>query len=515
MNSKAWLSFTAVVLLFSLAFSWHIYEPALAQSEDIVWSEVINISNSPGVTSSDPFLLADPAGIMHLFWTEKVGIAPGNQPDTVLYSQWNGRTWSKVTDLFFAPLSDGNLLVSYPHAILDSAGIIHLIWLSQPNFPYYTLYYSSAPASQAQFVQAWQPKVALAEDLNGTKYSIHLAYEEPNTVHVMYASGVQSDRALEEPGVKYLSSADGGVTWTEPATVFSVRNPTDGASDVRVVYSAPDMLFASWTMWAADGNGRAIYFSRSLDGGANWDDPKVLDQRREGEYERDWNSLAVLPDGMLMAMWEGGYRAYRHAMFSTDQGATWTEPWDIFPRLIGENGFVEFATDSNGVLHLFYSQRLREGSAEASEETVSGLWHSVYLGDGQWSDPTLSGGINAILNPKVSIVNGNTVMAAWYTSSNNDYEIRLMTGTILGAPQVQPIPWPKDTQVLRNTPVAMVEVAQAEPTPTAAPVVALNAPAENPSGLLANPGVGVFLGALPVLLLLPLFFLTQKLRRKE
>jgi hypothetical protein len=71
-----------------------------AQETDIRWSAPVNISNSQGFTSKDPFLLADYFGIAHLFWAEKIpNSSPSDEPDTLMYAQWDG-TRSKPIDIF-------------------------------------------------------------------------------------------------------------------------------------------------------------------------------------------------------------------------------------------------------------------------------------------------------------------------------------------------------------------------------------------------------------------------------
>lgn len=509
-----WGLIALIVLAFVSAFA---VRPASAQQGAITWSEPINLSNSPNSTSVDPFLIADPAGLVHLFWAEKMNTIPGGGADTVLYSQWNGESWTRPVDLFFAPTSDGNLVVSQPHAVIDDLGIMHLIWISQPNFPYYTLFYSSAPVNQAQFVQAWSPRAILAENLSGTEYSIHLVYQPPNTLHVAFASGIQGETVTREPGVTYMRSTDGGLNWSEPVEIFKTSNLMIGTSGVRMKYKAPNTIFASWTLWNEEGNGQAVYFTRSLDGGDSWDTPITLAERRVGEYERDWNNLVQLPDGRLMAIWEGGYRAYRHAMFSSNDGETWTEAWDMFPTLIGENGFAEFATDGLDRLHLFVAQRIREGVNvnTQSSGTVEGLWHSVAQGGNLWTEPVLCGGVNPMVNPKVAILQGNTVVAVWYSSLVS--EIMVMIGQIEDAPRIDARPWPDTTPVFRRTPDALPtgrqSPAQIQPTPLATPTFGMGGPGGQPQPDQRNPADLVFLGAAPVLLILPVFWIIR--RRKQ
>jgi hypothetical protein len=150
----------------------------------------------------------------------------------------------------------------------------------------------------------------------------------------------------------------------------------------------------------------------------------------------------LLGPNQLVSIWEGGWKAYRGAMYSYDGGATWSEPIDVFPFLVGDNGRVEFTRDSLDRLHLVIAQRIREGNA--SRGTVTGLWHSVWEGGTRWSEPVFESGdpnaAHGMFNPKAVIINGNQIVTAWF--GYEVFEIWAMTGTVPSAPAVSPKPWP-------------------------------------------------------------------------
>ncbi|GIV66504.1 MAG: hypothetical protein KatS3mg047_0897 [Bellilinea sp.] len=445
MNSPKSIVLKIILIFLGFTVVANPVDIVFAQIPDINWQRPINISKSE-TTSTDPFLLADPAGLAHLFWAEKTGPAPGNSADTIMYALWNGSTWTQPIDIYISPLSDGNPVAVYPRAVIDEKGTIHLIWMTLPNFPKYALNYRRVSSWESTNMNSWSEPIKLNTNLTGQQYSADIAYNPTQGLHLVYATGTGG---LEGRAITYQSSSDRGNTWSEPRDIHQFIDPERGGSNIRILLDEPGYIYVSWTEWDRSGNGQAVYFTYSEDNGATWATPFPLSVRLENEYERDWNNLALLGSGHLVSIWEGGFRAYRGAMFSYDHGKTWTTPYDVFPTLIGDNGAVQFAQDSKGRLHAFIANRIREGYDIYGSRL--GLWHSLYLGEERWSKPNIAsvfGDDTNMTNPTVTIVNGNTIVAAWYGSQI--YEIYVMTGTISDAPPLSPIPWPRITPTIEN-----------------------------------------------------------------
>ncbi len=435
-------------LLFSsglLAILIMLPGPLIAQQNipEIVDVTIRNISNT-AESSTQPFLVADKAGNVHLFWSEDVGgtVTGGtNIGNTLMYSRWDGVSWSQPVDVLLTPsedmagLNDPSAL--QPHAVIDDQGVIHLIWMGRSPAE---LYYSFAKATEAGSGLAWAPGEMLALDLTGTEFSVDIKYEPPSTLYVVFArvTAVEQYAGSNPRTLSFIKSTDSGATWSEPVDIASVPDLERGFSAVRLLVVPDGKLLASYTEWDLSGNGQAVYVVRSLDGGETWDNPVQLAAVEPNDYERDWVRLAWLEGNRLVATWEGGYRAYRQFMYSDDLGATWSEPEDLFYWLIGENGFTEFVRDGDGRLHLFVAQRTREGSI--GRYGCLGLWHSVWQGEREWSDPELVGGCNNMVDPRVVIVNGNEVIAAWYSSLVG--EIITLRGRITNTSYIDPQPLP-------------------------------------------------------------------------
>lgn len=508
------LRMTLYLLLLPLLIVWvHTARATRAQPTAVTDIHIINLSNTP-VSSVDPFLLADRTGMAHLFWSEDVGgrVVMGGTTagNTIMYARWDGISWSQPNDILLSPASETALYdpsAWQPEGIIDDYGIIHLIWLG--NYPD-KLYYSYAPADQALNAQAWATPIMLAEDATGTQYVIDIEYlPATDTLHVVYGRGHWEEQyAGNDPrAITYIYSLDGGQSWSEPVDIAFTPDPQRGYSNVRLLAVPEERLFVSWTEWDQSGNGQAVWVARSLDNGRTWDAPVKLAQRAEGEYERDWTKLVWLGGDHLLATWEGGYRAYRHFMYSDDAGQTWSEPLDTFYWLIGENGFVEFARDGADNLHLFIAQRIREGTVGRLGDL--GIWHSTWQGGREWSDTQLVGGPNGMVNPRAVIVSGNYLVVAWY--DNVVGEILALTGVLKDVPHLPPMPWrERETAVASPAPDSSLP---ANPQPVS-PETAVSPPL--PLDLAADPGVTVVLaspvwvGVLPSVVLLGLLLFIRQ-----
>lgn len=470
---------------------------AFAPGDVQACTNVRNLSNSPGYTSVDPLLLASRDGIVHLFWAERIYGEPDaipNVPDALVYSSWDGSSWSSPIDIFLSPRERFNKRINGIRGVIDEDGYIHLVWIGPDNL----FFYSSTHATEASVAGSWRNPVTLATDQSGTQYSVDIASSGSNTLHVIYGQENASGRSNRS--LRYIRSVDGGRTWSLPKDIFVFPQLDRGPSNTRIIVGENDRLYATWTEWDSTGNGQAIYFARSLDGGDSWEQPTVLDKRLGNEYERDWVTLAVLGEDELVAFWEGGWRAYRQAQYSTDGGETWSEPVDTLDWLIADNGFAEFVRDSTGRLHLFVFQRVREGNDDKGN--LEGLWHTTLDAERTWREPQLVGNPSKGNFVSVAIKGGNELFAAWFDYT--DFEIFVMQCQIEGADPVEPQPW------TNLAPVGESEEATntLEPTPPSATdteEMAIDAPSPPNSSISRpadNPAYALVLGMAPVLLLI-------------
>ncbi len=499
---------------------------AAAAPGDIVSCTMpLNLSNSPGFNSSDPLLVADPSGVAHLFWVERLTGPPNAQPDspdTLMYSRWEDGRWSQPLDIFFSPTNVFNKRINAPRAVIDAAGDIHLIWIG----PDYRLYYSSAPAASADSAHSWRPQKLVARDHSGSQYGADVAYGPPNTLHILYAAGtgggLPSDNRTNR-AVSYIRSEDGGLSWSDPVDIFTFLDPTHGASNIRLYADPLGPLYATWTEWDNSGNGQAIYFALSPDGGHTWQPAQVLDRRVGDEYERDWTVVEKLDDGGLIALWEGGYRAYPQAQYSYNGGETWSRPIDTFYWLIADNGFAEFERDGSNRLHVFLPRRIREGYADRCSSFLNctgegnALWHSVWESQTNWREPRPVGDF---MIPDIggnytstAIVGGNRLLAAWFDYTS--LELQVMECQIEDTAAVPARPWPA-TATPVSTPTPEQIAARVLPTATPPPPVPTLSPELAQTGERPTSSSSmIVLGLGPAILIVGGVLVLDRLRRRR
>ncbi|MBI4967155.1 MAG: exo-alpha-sialidase [Rhodospirillales bacterium] len=111
--------------------------------------------------------------------------------------------------------------------------------------------------------------------------------------------------AWEQAGRVYVAaSADGGASFDAARTINPERQTIDNNGDGRpkMAAGADGALYVSYTERLAKPFTGHIRFSRSLDGGATFSPPAIVNDNRE-EIGHRFDTLDVAPDGTLAVLW--------------------------------------------------------------------------------------------------------------------------------------------------------------------------------------------------------------------
>ncbi len=147
------------------------------------WSSPTLVSTTTW-SSWFPEIAVDDAGRAYLVWASGT-TQRGESLDQVLFSTWDGTSWSRPNDIF-AP-STGGFNVR-PVIAVDSAGQLHMIYREHT-----TLRYTQAPAESAWRAAAWRPGWPISSS-NGGYYSA-LAVDGRGTIHIAWSEVVSDEPA--------------------------------------------------------------------------------------------------------------------------------------------------------------------------------------------------------------------------------------------------------------------------------------------------------------------------------
>ncbi|MFO7698187.1 MAG: hypothetical protein R6X16_13660 [Anaerolineae bacterium] len=322
-----------------------------AQGPD--WSEPIQLNTSDGVT---PAIVVDNAGDVHVFWGSQSDLAPG----ALFHTRLSRGVWGMPTDVLISPTGDR---AQYPSAVVDRAGVIHLVWAGD------AIYYSYARQENADLARGWSAPRVLS---TGQATTPSIALDGQGHLHVLYADIYHS------PHIRHTASTDGGASWREPVIVSA---PQRGAVAINadLAIDQNDVMHAIWAETIEDFPPSGVYYSRSEDQGLTWSSPFAV---AVGGYS--WGSIGVDAENNVHLFWTGtGDWAGKYHRWSTDRGKSWTETQRVWPEMAGLLSFATLLAATDGGFHI-----VAPASGWQSDPLSSGdIWHAAWV-DGQWARPT-------------------------------------------------------------------------------------------------------------------------------
>jgi len=475
---KSWLGLLTG-LLVGLFWLWLPGSYSLAQNPLPgvgSWSDPVNISRSRG-ESTDPAIVADQTGLVHLFWSEEMGGKSGGTPDrqhgdAIAYSRWDGKAWSEPIDVLVSP--DGGS-VWQPVAVVDRFGVLHVIWASHPSG---RLYYSHSSVENAGTAQGWASPLQMGSGMPTLVLPAAIAVDHRGTVHVVYSAYGYAT------AVMHVESTDGGVTWSVPTPVSAdmpvVSEEVLVSGGTALTIDDGDGLHVGWSMYNQDGFGVAVYYACSRDGGQTWSTPLVVGEKAEDDYEADWLNIATVGMDRIFLVWTGiGRPPGRIYRLSTDGGETWTPPTPFMEGMVGETESPRMIVDSASTVHLFTHARVDTGDRTTGIRYLYWTdhgWSAPYLIPGPPPDPRRYGGFRDTATVRL----GNQLFDAWYDQALG--EILVVHGES-GAPALSPVPFD------RRIPEPTAAVTPASPTraetilslsPSTAPTQSTMVPSSSP-----------------------------------
>ncbi len=490
-SSHCQLVFSIGILLGSLLIA--LASTVAAQSGDDGWSTPVKLYEGQG-SVREPALVADQTGALHAFWT----YSEEESPSALFYARWDAGAWTQPVDVVAMPG-----VLQGPSAVVDQFGRIHLIWQGPGN----ALFYSSADVVDATTATGWTSPASMAQ----SNPHAHIVIDVTGTLHIIYP-------ALVDGGIYYMSSVDGGQTWTSPTLVANPVRVNATSDFTRLAVAPNGDLHVVWTEltlpsgWPPLG----VFYAQSTDSGLTWSEP--VEMASDGYLEAN---IVTVDENEVHVVWNAmGSISGRYHKWSGDRGATWSETSEFVSRDLGggSTGPPGLTVDSIGDVHVVvntYDTVQRTGTGEFGAALYS-VWS-----DSRWL-PLVN--ISSTAPDYISINNEESVIAVIQGNQlhvlffGDETHSLWHTSFRTSVPQIAPTPFASSSSgqsvpevLITPTPSPTSELASAPAD------MSFNASGTDPSrGRSTNTAAALILGVLPAMVVVVgvvLFMLTRQRSR--
>lgn len=244
-----------ILMVIFLATPLGLVQRGYAQT-DTEWSEPINLSNSGA--SSDPSIVIDSSGVIHVIWVDAVdGYKYVNSKD--------GVNWSvPVTiDFPFDPILD-----TRPTLIADASGTIHIFWTHLDD--------ELDEDETSEFMYGRASSIFFSQPINWAKVEVlasgvldfDVIADSRSVIHLAYVGSLATEDGPAGIFYRRLES----ITWAPPVSLYSsqyFRTLALEDSHVRLAVTGGGRLGNVYAVWD-DRPAKRIFLARSVDGGFNW-----------------------------------------------------------------------------------------------------------------------------------------------------------------------------------------------------------------------------------------------------
>ena len=288
--------------------------------------EVVFRDDSGSAEVRPAAIVADPAGVAHLFWLYQED-RNDRSSWAVSYLRWQNGIWAAPNDVLVSPGGGAGA----PRVALDSEDRLHVIWADGD------LYYSSSPAPTAGDAHSWSEPVAIARALEGD-----IAVDQTGRLHVVFTTGQDGESPQYSHTLEY-----GG--WSPPAAVSRGGMSNAAAGSPRLSSDGRGRIHVTWTQHQLPGGWPPLgqWYARSDDGGSTWEMSSELARGEQGQ-----GTVLAIGGDEIHLVWRGTTGAGgTYHQWSTDGGIVWHGPI-VFDPDGGFSGAQSLAADSAGNIHL-------------------------------------------------------------------------------------------------------------------------------------------------------------------
>lgn len=379
-----------VACVFVLAIStFFVLTNVTAQSLANNWSTPVNLSQSGA--GSDPAMVVDSDGIVHVLWRDDYA--------DVVYTKWDGSAWSEPVAIA-APFTEYT-----PRLFADGLGNLHAFWVEVSDEEY-TLKYSKI-TSTGVANGVWGAAITLAE--SALDYDV--AVDVNGRLHLSYVRILDSEEFPS--GIYYRVSSVGGEGWSSSQNLYQslyFRALQGGEAHVDIdtsIVNENQQIYIAW-----DNRLRSrVFMAKSEDGGDTWGEPLEVDKPDpETGASSPTNLLVYAHENNVLLLWRVTHQetgCTNYYQWSSDGGDNWQTRQEMFEGLLGCPDNIQILERDNNPL-LFIS----------AVQTYLVTWDGA-----KWSEPQLQSQLAGFLDPETQQTVDYECLQASFVNNSSLYVV--------------------------------------------------------------------------------------------
>ncbi|MBI3651410.1 MAG: exo-alpha-sialidase [Acidobacteria bacterium] len=243
-------------------------------------------------------------------------------------------------------------------------GVLAVTKANKPKF--FAVYHDTAPGPTQAFLLRTKKgtKFRAPKNItphNGGAFTPRLALDSGDNVHVVWGDTLTGKR------VAYLRSTDMGASFSD---LVDLSRSTGNAFEPEIAVAPDDSIHV---VWEDDASGsKAIMYTRSTDGGANFSTPTQLSQGAGAAVE---SYIAIDTTGRIYVSWSQEMEGAVQAFFtrSTNNGGSFSTPVNLSQAANGDVRKTVITTFQDRVYVAYNNDNDRDHQAYVLQSTDAGV----------------------------------------------------------------------------------------------------------------------------------------------
>ena len=346
----------------TINIAWYDYSNYGGSGDDIdifykqrsssgTWSTTEVVSTESTNDSSEPFIVVDDSGTVHVAWFDLTDYGGSGTDEDVFYKQRSSSgTWS-TTEVVSTESTSKSW---YPSLDVDSDGTVHVAWFDDTNYGGsgydMDIFYKQRSSSGS-----WSTTEIASVGSTGHSSTVFLNAESDGTVHVAWFEYTEYGGSGPDTDIFYNQRSNSG-TWgtfevVSTESTDSSYNPTLGVDSGGVVH----VVWSDFTDYGGSGSDSDIFYNQRSNSGT-WSTTEVVSTESSSSSGHPY--IDAEADGTVHLAWID-HTNYNGSGTDGDifykqrsSSGTWSTTEVVSTESTYQSAFPSLAVELDGTVHV-------------------------------------------------------------------------------------------------------------------------------------------------------------------